>query len=361
MNINLFSLAAAGVLFWWISVDIMLERHRKKYLQICIALTMAVIGAELGCVLTDNTIPELRMASMFFNAVGFGVSPFVFLAEAECYRSSDKDKKFSKALLYPAFINLIFVVLSPAKGYIFYVTEDCVYMRGQFYIVYLAAFIFSVCWSGIKKLQVASNVPDYFRRRIISSEIILGAGLLLQVVFPQFHTTWIIVTICLILFYALSCQMDSILDGLTSLLNRAAFNNVIERIFGNERSFKSDMTLMMLDINDFKRINDRRGHNYGDYCLQQIAEILKQTAPKGSQVFRYGGDEFTAILPVTAAEAESIKTELDEAVKKRRRKEPDFPEIAAGFARLKKGFTIAEVMNAADRCMYEDKNNKKKQ
>lgn len=359
MNVNLFSLVAAGVLLWWISMDIMLDRNRKKYFQICIVLTMLVIGAELGCVLTDNTTPELRGLSMFFNTVGFGVSPFVFLAEANCY-CGNSTKNGRKVYLLPAFVNLGFVLLSPLKGCIFYVNEDCTYMRGDFYFVYLAAFIFSVCWSGVMKLQVAKNVPDYFRRRIISGEIILGAGLFLQVIFPQFHTTWIIVTICLIFFYALSCQMDSILDGLTGLLNRAAFNKILDHNFADRHHPKTDMTLMMLDVNNFKHINDSRGHSYGDYCLSQIADMLKNTAPRGSQLFRFGGDEFTALFPSKpAAGIEAAKAELNNLIRIRRMKEPDFPQVAMGFAEFEPGKTIAEVMNLADSRMYEEKNRMK--
>lgn len=135
---------------------------------------------------------------------------------------------------------------------------------------------------GVKKLRVSKNVPDYFRRRIVSSEVILGGGLFLQVIFPELHTTWIIVTICLMFFYALSCQMDSILDGLTGLLNRSAFNRVLEHNLAplsaasKRKHRKKVLALMMLDVNDFKRVNDTRGHSYGDYCLQGIADILKK-------------------------------------------------------------------------------------
>ena len=82
-------------------------------------------------------------------------------------------------------------------------------------------------------------------------------------------------------------------DGLTGLLNRTTFVARAEAQLGRE----PDATLMILDADDFKRINDRHGHPVGDACLQAIARGLTAGVPQGSLTARLGGDEFAALLP----------------------------------------------------------------
>jgi len=87
----------------------------------------------------------------------------------------------------------------------------------------------------------------------------------------------------------------SITDRLTGLRNRWAFGDRLKEVY--ERCFRSGktMSVVMLDIDDFKLINDRHGHAVGDECLIGIAKVLRETVPS-SDLFRYGGEEFVVIF-----------------------------------------------------------------
>ena len=90
------------------------------------------------------------------------------------------------------------------------------------------------------------------------------------------------------------------MDGLTQVANRRSFDEYIERAWENIGSTQSPLSLILCDIDYFKRFNDTYGHQAGDLCLKQVAKAIEQSV-RGSTdlVARYGGEEFAVILPNT--------------------------------------------------------------
>lgn len=351
MVISLVSLIIAVILFWWVSTDIMIERSRRKYLTACIVLTILITIAELGCILTDNTIPANRIPCIVFNALGFALSPFVFLVESNFYIFH----KSKYALLhgFPALCNAVLVLLSPWHGWIFWVGADCSYQRGAYFTVYLAAFLYSICLSLVRKIRATRHLPAYFKKRILVSNIAMLAGVLFQVKYPAYHTTWILITFFLVLYYALLCEMVSILDGLTGLLNRAAFNKQLGSFRARPHTVHM---LLMADVNEFKRVNDEQGHTYGDYCLREIAHILQAAFPRHAKVYRFGGDEFSILLSLPSEDdLLPYLCKLETLIAHRQREDRNFPSLAVGFHSFAPSQSACDIINAADARMYENK------
>ena len=89
-------------------------------------------------------------------------------------------------------------------------------------------------------------------------------------------------------------------DALTGLYNRRRFNDVLKHEFATTWRYKNQLTCIMLDIDLFKRINDRYGHPAGDEVLKSIGAILSKSIREVDIVARYGGEEFALLMPHTA-------------------------------------------------------------
>ena len=105
-------------------------------------------------------------------------------------------------------------------------------------------------------------------------------------------------------------ERDSNLDALTKVFNRRALSSYLERIC-SQQNIKYELHLLILDIDDFKIINDTYGHIAGDKILIFIANILKKTLRDGDKIFRFGGEEFIVILNrIDALHCHKIATRL---------------------------------------------------
>ena len=93
-------------------------------------------------------------------------------------------------------------------------------------------------------------------------------------------------------------------DGLTGLANRRRFDAVMEREWAEALRNRQPLSLVMLDIDDFKAYNDRYGHLQGDACLKQVGGVLAAVATRSRDLLaRFGGEEFALVLPETDAAA----------------------------------------------------------
>lgn len=100
----------------------------------------------------------------------------------------------------------------------------------------------------------------------------------------------------------------AITDGLTRLFNRRYFQDVYEREFNRSFRYKHNLSVVMIDIDHFKKLNDTYGHQLGDLVLQRVSALIRQNYRKTDCVARYGGEEFIVSLPETSIEQAMIPT-----------------------------------------------------
>ncbi|MCU0269321.1 MAG: diguanylate cyclase [Acidimicrobiales bacterium] len=157
-------------------------------------------------------------------------------------------------------------------------------------------------------------------------------------------------------------------DELTGLLNRAAFNGAVStalspladrRTAGDRRS--DDVVVLYCDLDDFKPVNDRFGHDAGDHVLRTIADRLRATVRDDDLVARYGGDEFAILCSGAGAPDETGVAHLVDRLRGAVRLpidiggEPVAVEVSIGVTRGRRGDQVDLVVAAADKAMYEHK------
>ncbi len=100
-----------------------------------------------------------------------------------------------------------------------------------------------------------------------------------------------------------SLTEQALRDPLTKLFNRAAFDRRLHDEIERGRRYQRELSLILFDLDRFKSVNDRFGHQTGDRFLLHIAHILQSSLRRSDSTFRYGGDEFAAICPETSGVA----------------------------------------------------------
>lgn len=151
----------------------------------------------------------------------------------------------------------------------------------------------------------------------------------------------------------------SMRDGLTGLYNHAFVVKALEEEIERSKRYNSQLSILLVDIDDFKKINDTYGHLAGDHVLGKVAQILKQGLRTIDTVSRYGGEEFLAILPETdGARALTVGERLRRDVAKE-----DFSfggdtinlTISGGVADFSLGADVNRMIKQADDNLYKAK------
>jgi len=101
----------------------------------------------------------------------------------------------------------------------------------------------------------------------------------------------------------------SMIDPLTKLFNRRHFEEEFEREYKRANRYKNNLSIAVIDIDFFKKINDTYGHSCGDYILKEIAYIMKDNFRQTDTIFRYGGEEFVVILTETSQKTAYVPME----------------------------------------------------
>lgn len=152
-------------------------------------------------------------------------------------------------------------------------------------------------------------------------------------------------------------------DPLTGTGNRVALDNAMHRELQLVERFGQDVSLLVIDIDHFKQVNDTYGHSVGDQVLKEIASTIKSISRTTDMTFRYGGEEFVVILSKTAANGAAIIAErirqfverLSVPCLKDENSINVRATISIGISTLHKGQSLTDFFDRADHALYQAK------
>src|SRR5205823_12398108 len=155
-------------------------------------------------------------------------------------------------------------------------------------------------------------------------------------------------------------EQQSFTDPLTEIYNRRSLDQIAGQFISLARRRGTSLTFLMVDANNFKEVNTRFGHLTGDFVLAELGAILKASIRGSDAAVRYGGDEFLILLPDTKSVgaqkvADRINVRLDDWNKADNLEGFRF-SVSIGAVEWTDGQRLDEVLDAADRKMYEQKN-----
>lgn len=259
----------------------------------------------------------------------------------------------------PALLVAALAVLAPFTGWLFRIGAENAYARGPLYPVQPVVSFAYLVFSSVVCLRAGKRAVTHDVRR---KAAVLGMfvyfpliAMLLDIVTDGVPFVCPVTTIALTFVY-ISLQRHAVTkDALTGVNNRYE----LQRYMDAQRSDRDgNLWIFMIDIDDFKRINDTEGHAAGDEALKCAAGAMSRLAGERDFFFaRYGGDEFAAVAECRDEhEAETLRNNLKEAVREAGRAMK--LTVSAGKAKCEAARSWERSLAAADEDLYRDKKHK---
>jgi diguanylate cyclase len=159
-------------------------------------------------------------------------------------------------------------------------------------------------------------------------------------------------------------RAESLTDPLTGLSNRKCFDAAFTLAINDAHANSSNLSLLLADIDHFKKFNDTYGHLIGDQVLRLVARALKDNVKGSDMAARFGGEEFAVVLPTTSLrQATTVAEHIRQAVMSKELMKRSTGEnlgritMSIGVASLRRGETASSLIERADSCLYAAKRN----
>ncbi|HQT25946.1 MAG TPA: GGDEF domain-containing protein [Burkholderiales bacterium] len=160
-----------------------------------------------------------------------------------------------------------------------------------------------------------------------------------------------------------SARLEALIDPLTGIYNRRGFEREVQRIFADDTMDRNGACVLMIDIDNFKQVNDKYGHLFGDRVIYRLANDLKSKVRGRDLVARLGGEEFAILLPDTMLEdARTVAENIRSGMEKGRIRgsgsvgHDGSITVSIGVASYRRDQTFTECLDQADKALYASKN-----
>ncbi len=338
--------------------------HKKTATSACLFLMLLLTGLSavsdtISSILDGQPGNAVRIILYIVNTCSF-ITTVMLLTAWLLFLFAFFDGKLKKPHFLlthiPMLVGIILILANPFLPLFFTITPENTYLRLPGYyvlvVVELAILASSILYHFIDKRHAE---PFQFYSMVIFLAPIL-IGVILQACFYGVSLQWPSVAIGIVGLF-LTIQNQSIYrDSLTGLYNRAYLTYLQQRY----RLKNVSLAAIMIDLNDFKNINDQFGHQMGDKALVEAARTFVSIVGKKGNVIRYAGDEFLIFIRSPENEiGETFIRQINEAFAKQKQTEerPYFLSVSMGFLeyRLNSSNSLDDLLFRIDEKMYEAK------
>lgn len=267
-------------------------------------VTIVLCAIEASTFLVDGkTFYGARALNIILNCLLFSINiVFVFLwtlyIDYKLFKDIERIKKRWWIIALPSFVVLAAVIVTPFYPIIFNVTADNVYQRTIYTYI---PFIVSFCYLAYGEILIYSN-RNNARSYMLAPSFIFLLPLIVGSVTQMFvygvSLTWASLSISMVSLYINIHGNASHVDQLSGVYNRTYWEGDIKKMARKAKTNKKMLVGILIDVDNFKVINDKYGHQTGDEAIRNIGRILRNTASKNDFVARYGGDEFIIMREV---------------------------------------------------------------
>lgn len=332
----------------------------KAYNFMLIVTFIATINETLSFIIDARPGFIFHILQYISNTISSASSGIIgycwcLFVEYHIHRNFKRIKKKSRILAVPLIIATILIIINLlGTDIIFDISKENVYTRGPMnFILYIFVFVYYIeSIYTVQKAKSDSILVEFFPIYFFIIPCMIGT--MIQGFFFGISTVWLCVAIAFIIVYIEIQISISFIDDLSGLYNRKYMNHYLNKLQNDK---PKHVYGFLMDINDFKTINDIYGHLKGDQAIIQFGKILQHSIDKDSVAIRMGGDEFVifAILK-SNEEALALKKRIEQNIRQfnTNSTEPFHLSFSIGIAKY--SGNIETFLSSMDDSMYEAKN-----
>jgi len=373
--VNCFSLI---ILFIFLS-----DNHQKNrciktqryviFQYMVIANMLLLITDSINWIVVGRVDPSMRMTQIIATTLFYALDPlpsyfFIRFTDVVLEIPMEKQKRLAHWYMLPVGLHIIMALLTPFTGWFFRITDINTYQRGDllplsfilsFLLMFIAAIKVMVHFTKAhrKNNERAKNIRQY--RWLLKFTIIPLIGGVVQCFFYNVTYVWNITVIALMVLYVNNQNTEITTDTLTGIYNRRQAFAYFERFVRETGKSENGTAVVVLDIDNFKCINDQYGHIMGDEAIIAVARALETEFQWDDFICRFGGDEFMVITKHGAkAELKSSIERLNALLQNQHDsgRLPFSLSVSAGFAIVsQKNQTLDSLFQQADIMMFKQK------
>lgn len=339
-------LTVVCMLFLTVTNEHLLSAHRRAFLVTFFGVFLVTV-CEVVSVVANGAAPVLKGIHFLSNYLGFLLTPVLMAFFASGIGRFHRIKGFIVgASVYFVLYNILVMTKQ-----LFFIDGQNGYHRGSLFCLYVIAYFCAVVYLLYETLKYSQK--GFLQHKAFV--YLLAAGFLVatsvQVLKPDVYLTRITVVLCLCMYFAYNLELTNLFDRLTGVLNQATYLRKVKEL-------KPGQTVVIMDIDDFKYINDHYGHQYGDHCLVKVSEMARTVFANHGECYRIGGDEFAIVLG-KCHNVDRLIARFEEGLAARFQKAPYQLTVSLGYSQFKKDDTFETVIQRADFHMYDVKNERK--
>lgn len=369
IELNLICLIILGTIAHLSHLNVNQQMKRVLFRDVVYGLLITLTLDTVWMLIDGHVFPGGIILNKIVNALFLGAGVmmgciwYLYVLETLKYNIT---KRLTFLVLFPGFVFLLLNIASIWTGWIFTVNEQNVYIRGNLFwlqtIGSLGILFISLIHIVVCLIIGRKGVSKKTLEKLGSFYIIPVLGTLAALPFSGMPGTWTCASLSVVLMYMEEQDRAILTDGLTGLNNRKNLEQIFDE-YVRQHSDEKRLYLYMIDLDDFKQINDTYGHSVGDKALVEAAGLIRKAAA-GLQavVMRYGGDEFLIMgfFPNDEA-AMNFKNKIRNAFVQWNEDSNEEYVLAAsvGYSPYIPPQTLEAFVSSADENLYRDKNKHK--
>lgn len=327
-------------------------------------ITWAMLGRPGTILRIVNTVAT----TMYYTLTPLPSFFFISFADEVLSVPAERRRRLARWYVVPVALNWVMSLASPFTGWFFQIDSLNAYRRGSLLLVSFVLSFALMFTAFVKVLlrylaarkennEIAKNVKEY--GWLLKFTFIPLLGGVLQGLMNNVTYVWNVTVIALLILYVNYQNGEITTDPLTGLYNRRQAYAYFDRFVRERVKTHSSIAVIMMDINNFKSINDTYGHSMGDQAIVSVARCLETEFEWDDFICRFGGDEFLVITKHgTAANLKAVLQRVNDCLAALHGQEnnPFELSLSAGYAQYaRKSNTLDLLFKKADEMMFEQK------